>query len=383
MRHIQLGDVQGDKTIAVGEAERARDQVTIDLGAVEDFSINSQTPIRRIEVAEWEDAGGEQDTIVAPSVKEIKVLGDKKTGTSGDFGADVILTGTEKGRALDRVQVAGRISGGTWNVTGDIGTITTDGADEDWVLEVDGEIGRISSSEGLSGTIIATSIRSIDTRGPLTANIIVTGTNNRGVSIGRLRATSVGDVSVTTTGGIESIQVTEWEDGEITAPWLKSLKVTGNRREAIAGDFGADVNLTELTTRNKLRQMSVAGWLRDAQIRTRSDVGSLQVGGMENSRVYVGVQEEVGDAPSSLDDFETTGTIGRLRLGSTREGISLLDSVIAADGATGGLGRRPGHLTAGVVDFDHHGPAASLQPPDADGSGAAIEHRYTRHGGCG
>ena len=61
---------------------------------------------------------------------------------------------------------------------------------------------------------------------------------------------SVKNLQLTSAIGIGNLTATDWQNNDtspdfITAPWLKSLKITGNKKLALAGDFAADLTLTE------------------------------------------------------------------------------------------------------------------------------------------
>ena len=339
---LQLGGIEAGHLVVVGGDPAGRNTLAMDLGVVGDLQVTSQTPLKSVQVVEWLDGDGTRDTITAPSISRIVVTGDRRTDEPGDFDANLVLTGTEKGRSLGRMDVKGAITGGEWQVTGDIGTIQATDISEDWLLEVDGVVRRISSRDGLAGTLTAEQFGRIDARGDLTADITATGEKTNGESITEIRAAAVADVNVSAPGGINRIQVQEWADGSIVARWLRRLQVTGSRRLGIAGDFSADVDLTEAVAGRGLSLLKVAGQLVDADVRTAGDAGIVDIGGLLNSRILVGLKADVTGTPGSSDDFEASGVIDRLLLGRTSQPVSVIDSVIAArEVGTGVLNMAP------------------------------------------
>ena len=111
---------------------------------------------------------------------------------------------------------------------------------------------------------------------------------------------------------ISSLKAVEWVDktgaaNVINAPVILALNIRGAAATAttaaVAGDLGADVNLTQATATSSF---VVKGVLRDASVTTKSDVGTVSLGGMVNSNFFVG---GVTSRPDATGDFTTASLI--------------------------------------------------------------------------
>ena len=101
-----------------------------------------------------------------------------------------------------------------------------------------------------------------------------------------------------TSGTPISIRATDWKTGSLNAPWISSLAIDGNAASNIAGDFGADVNLSG-TDRPKgisLNKTKIAGAIGDSKWNIVGNCGTI------------------GAASSSQNfDANITGNIGTLK----------------------------------------------------------------------
>jgi peptidyl-prolyl cis-trans isomerase A (cyclophilin A) len=102
---------------------------------------------------------------------------------------------------------------------------------------------------------------------------------------------SVKDLNAQSLMPLGRVSAREWLDTggaheSIIAPSLSSLKITGG--EGVRGDFQVDVNLVRTTT---LSTFSVAGLVSGAKIVTNGNVGTVRIGGMQESSFFVGVSE--------------------------------------------------------------------------------------------
>ena len=142
----------------------------------------------------------------------------------------------------------------------------------------------------------------------------------------------VSDFSVESLVAVRSIRAVEWletggDASVISAPRLGKLVITGragSSADAVQGDFEADV---ALRGNNSLRLLSVAGFVRDADIVTTGNVGKVTVGGLERSSLFIGVTS----LPNSIDDFATVRSLGSLIVrGVAGETEAFIDSHVAA-----------------------------------------------------
>jgi hypothetical protein len=142
------------------------------------------------------------------------------------------------------------------------------------------------------------------------------------ISLGRVQ-----DASILSQMPLGTVRASEWLDTTgfndvLAAPSLKHLRITGSSE--VRGDFQADVQLTRNST---LASFSVAGVLSDAQIRLTGGVGTVKLGGIENSTFFAGVDE----LPDSKSDFKKARTIESFTV-TGLEGLAsaFADSQVAA-----------------------------------------------------
>jgi cyclophilin family peptidyl-prolyl cis-trans isomerase len=89
---------------------------TITLGAVADFSLESDMPIGSLTAASWNDSLDDHDSILAPTIGVLKV--------NGNLEADVTLTDDQP---MTSITVTGLLHNATIATPGNIGTITLGG----------------------------------------------------------------------------------------------------------------------------------------------------------------------------------------------------------------------------------------------------------------
>jgi hypothetical protein len=130
---------------------------------------------------------------------------------------------------------------------------------------------------------------------------------------------SVTDFSLESTQPIKLLKAVEWRDvtdpsdnpagvdDVISAQSISSLKITGNKKAGIRGDFEANV---EMISSAKFSSFSVAGLVNNATIHTQGSIGKIVVGGLINSNIFAGTDER----PDSLTDFETIQSIQSLTI---------------------------------------------------------------------
>lgn len=276
------------------------------LGRVSDLIVNSQMSIRSLTATEWLDTDATADVISAPWIGSLCTLGNRRAGITGDFGADVTLTSAAARQTLASAVIAGQITGGTWEIAGAVGTIrAVGGMAGGWILNGAAGVATLDAGvSALGGTITAGSFGTIRTQGTLTAGITANGVDARGVSINSLTAGKVGNVNLKVPGTINTLTAAEWLDGLIEAAWARTIQITGNRRAGIAGDFGADVNLTGRDARGtSLTTLSIAGTALNSSVRAFGSVSSVVVGASIGSDFLAGVAQDVERQPTERADF--------------------------------------------------------------------------------
>jgi hypothetical protein len=179
---LELGDVADPHTITLGSSGDPGETADLSLGAVTDLSVTSAVPIQRLAAASWADTDATPDTVTAPWLRRLDVTGDFETdlvlsgagdptwtlykatvggtvsgtwdltgparavrvgawaaggltaaslgelttglgGASGDWAADLTLTGGAADLTLGSAWVAGTLDGATWQIHGDAGRL--------------------------------------------------------------------------------------------------------------------------------------------------------------------------------------------------------------------------------------------------------------------
>jgi len=142
------------------------------------------------------------------------------------------------------------------------------------------------------------------------ADIIAGGTPTPRTTI---VAADVGDGTTIDLGsGINTLRVKRFGAGEITAPRIGTLSVTGAPIRSIPGDFAADVRLTGagvLPGTKALGSMVVAGTIRGSAIEVAGNVGSIQTKAMVDSSLLLG-QSGTMQPGFKLGTFAATGFLG-------------------------------------------------------------------------
>jgi exo-beta-1,3-glucanase (GH17 family) len=122
--------------------------------------------------------------------------------------------------------------------------------------------------------------------------------------------------------------------GTISAPYVGTIKTTGNKKAANVGDFGANVTITGVGVPVKtlaLKTLKVAGAVSDSTIQVASgtgavgDVGNVSVGSFLNSRLFVGYF----GADNGSDTFNLLSTIGSFTVANKSGGFA--HSYVIAD----------------------------------------------------
>lgn len=302
--------------------------------------------INTLKMVDW--TGGE---LVADAAGKIttRALGD----AAGDFGATMVLRGLGAGNTrpvLVSANIKGQITtDGKWMITGDAGTIKSAGTGEAWELEVAGLVKTIDSGAGDLGGVLLSAVAygAIKSRGVLSANITATGSAG-GVAI---KSVVAGNVAANTViralaGAINTLKLVAWEDGELLADSIGTLRTSG-------GGFGADLTLGGVHVNGKpvLRNANIGGEVGDSTWRIVGDVGKIALGstggdfsadfrGQLNSFAVRG--DFKGDLTAmGIKTFSTTGDVIGARV--------LVGANFGADGRIGGAGDDADTFAAGVL----------------------------------
>ena len=154
---IYLGDVTGGHSISIGGTIESSQAVSISFDRVWDFSIKSQIPIKSLTVTEWLDKDGRSDSVIAPWIAKLTTKGDRKNHTvAGNFAADLSLSGIGAIKtALGRTKIAGSLIDSTWNIDGNLGTLTVNGTVRNSTVRVSGDMRSIRAAAIYSSDFLA------------------------------------------------------------------------------------------------------------------------------------------------------------------------------------------------------------------------------------
>ncbi|HUS91547.1 MAG TPA: lamin tail domain-containing protein [Phycisphaerae bacterium] len=250
-------------------------------GSVKDVSLTGLPGgIGTITVVQWVDgdSDGDAGTIEAGWVGRITTKGDKRNGIDGDFDAILDLAGANlpaRKPTLGNTTVAGNVTGSTWTVRGDGQAVNVKGDVDGWTLDVQAKDEQKGALKSLS-------------------------------------AKMVGTASVTVADALGTCKAVCWENGSLDVNELKTLQMTGDRRNDVDGDFGAALTVrgAGLTDRQKaLNVANIAGSVHDETWSLGWHVGTLTLGSLINAEVLVGCAAATGDANDFGDNKFTVGGV--------------------------------------------------------------------------
>jgi hypothetical protein len=190
----------------------------------------------------------------------------------GGFGATVNVTGNRRGTSLQMASITGALTSPTITLNASAGTII--------------------AASWPAGQLTATYAGTIISRGPLGATLNLTGENAAHNSLTMLSATgAVNGATLTLYGGAGTIIAGSWAVGQTTA---RNIGTFMSR-----GDFVGNLRLTGCTALGgSLTMLSITRRMENAEVRARGGIGTLLVGSMINSKVFVSVLDTITGLPT-------------------------------------------------------------------------------------
>ncbi len=282
------GSVGGSSWVVSGGGQTAKIQVnggvtgwslntsgplkSLKLGDVASAQISVQGPVDTIDATRWA-----QGSISAHAVKVIKIRGSRADDIAADFGADVAVTGTDDPavqHGLGSAKINGDVHDATWEINGDTGRIAVGGQADLWVINIAGALGAMK----LRGVI---------------------------------------STDLTASGVVGSIDATQWLEGQITAHALRSLKIKGDRRADLPGDFHADLTLLgteDPKVKQTLASAKISGVIDSSVWQISGQTGRIEV--KQGVHFWsVTIEEDLGSlnvADADLVDVSVGGQIGKI-----------------------------------------------------------------------
>ncbi len=118
-------------------------------------------------------------SLSAQAAGKLVISGDPIAQTVGDFGADVTLgSGDAVEQVLRRAKITGRITGGTWRMSGAAGAVVAGATASSWSANVLGKLNLLRTTSGdLSGTVSAGAFSRVKVQANLNSAMLLAGTN--------------------------------------------------------------------------------------------------------------------------------------------------------------------------------------------------------------
>jgi regulation of enolase protein 1 (concanavalin A-like superfamily) len=200
LNSVQVAGASGEHALSVGAGARV---ATINLGQVDDLSINSAAAIGQLTATTWANSAG-TDVITAPSITHLAV--------TQAFAAGLNLTGA--GNELGSATLRGGITGGQWTLAGSAGQIMAGSVDSTWAGTVAGTVASFNAAGNFDGALSAAAVNNIHVGGSLTGAVHLTGgtahdlrtlTVGGAIDGGQVRA--LGSIGTVTTAGLINANV--------------------------------------------------------------------------------------------------------------------------------------------------------------------------------
>jgi hypothetical protein len=288
---LSLGSIS-NSSITIGAGAPGR--IAITAGAVTNSTLSSAVPITSLRAASWTTTAA--DRITAPSIASLQI--------SGAFNPSLTLTAGGKTPALSSARITGAVSGGSWNVSGGVGTVSAGSIAGTW----SGVLGAVRSltikAGGLSSALSATTIGTLSIGGDLTGTINTTGAVQTVHVTGGMSNSSIGVATV-----MGSLIVGGAVSGSTisTGGSVRSISV-GSITGSAVSIGGAQVSPSGIFTLN------LAG--ASAASVGSSTLGSFRSGSFASTTVEVGSLSSASLGTITTDNSGTEFGIGTKKLGS-------------------------------------------------------------------
>lgn len=255
------------------------------------------------------------------------------------------------------------------NIQGDcsFANVVLSGTTNNSVLTITPEAGAKTSVVNIqaSGPIKTINARNVN----LTGNILIDGgaamitlndiSGNSSINIGSSSSSKAGcalkfgrvnKMALTSGTPIQALQATEWKSGSVNAPWISSLAIDGNAAAGIAGNFGADVNLTSSSNGVSLNNAKIAGQLGSSTWTTAGNCGTIEAASSSqnldaNIMGSIGTLRAVGNKKMNID--ATLSGTWQVTSVNTIKATDISECNLVASQTTTGKTAAIGMITAG------------------------------------
>ena len=313
VHQIQLAGAQGGD-ISLSASRGGGGPLVASLGNVANVNLTCGTRIDSLAVGQWINTTGDALMIQAPQIVSIQA--------AGSFAPSLSVSGAGSALSLSRFK-AGTISGGTWNVGGNTGTIEAGNA-TGWTAAF-GTVKSISVAHDAQADISASIIDSVSVRGNLSNSTLTLTTPLMATGFDLTRLTVGGDILASTiraAGSIGAVSASRMQDSRVYAGMNLP---PGQALPAVIGDFASVAQIQSLTLR-KSASASLAN----------SDVAAYSIGAASLGTVPMangGTPFGLGAHQIKLVSFTDQATGKTIRIANPASTASV-NSALTAKGIT-------------------------------------------------
>jgi cyclophilin family peptidyl-prolyl cis-trans isomerase len=257
-------------TIDLGSADNSTLSLTslrpinLSIPTVTNTSINMNGgQIGTIRSTSWSDTDGGIYTISAAFILSLL--------NTGDFNENLNLSNT--GLGISSAKIGGQISGGAWQISGEVGSLTAGSAASAWSMTTDNLVNKMHFGGNLSSNISTGAIGSLSITGNLSNAIIETRANVKKGFVQFKQLSVGGGISnsmIIASGNIGSITAASLTSSQINAG-LDSTDISNDQLPTAASD------LTAGATISSIRLGSANPAFTDSKI-SAAVIGSLKLG---------------------------------------------------------------------------------------------------------
>ncbi len=224
-------------------------------GLTDDFSLTVQSEISKLnfnnvryadvnvngllnsaKAVTWNDG-----SITANAINRLHITGNRRKNIPGNFGANIIITGPAdrypRG-TLASARIDGSLTSCSWNITGDVNRINVGGRTNNFDLRINSEASNITFAR-------------------------------------------VDQADININGHVSNIRAQDFNAGQIHAAQLNRLQISGDRRNNVPGNFGANLFITAAGVQNgrdALRSAAIAATVTGGHWDIDGHTGRLRIG---------------------------------------------------------------------------------------------------------
>jgi RHS repeat-associated protein len=285
----------------------------------------------------WTDADGTVITLsVKGAVADAQFSGDNvqtstAKGVTTVTGSNLVLTDLTVTGATD-ASITIKTKGGDGRAT--LGNLAVDGS----VKALTGKTLDVTGNVEVDGDLAKSDLGGFTSGGQ---TFVVLGAG----PISSLRFTNVMDLQLTSAAAIKSLQVAQWTSTAADTP--NSIAAPSIGKLTSAGDFAADVTLTDAGAALSLNSLTIKGAMANAVLRAASSVKKVTADRFNAVSLLVGLDDDVEGLPTLAGDFVNQ----QAALGSVSAKSKTQPGYVASVAAAWSIGK----AALGLIDTDNDG----------------------------